>query len=240
MGRHTISHADEFFAGAPYAGGINGSNRGAPVFLMHRQSIIDPIAGDVDGLVTAAGSGATAAAGDVPIDGAFLNAITGFGDINGARNIVIDSTNAGDTTQVITITGRDIVGNAQVENITANGVTEVAGQKAFSVVESISNSLVFAGNLTVGTSATLANIELGLDLQLLNLFDVLHSLDAVGATEGSITNWTVADVTDPPTATTGDARGTFNPETAPDGAVDTHLYYIGNLTKDAYGNNFAG
>lgn len=240
MSKHTISHADEFFAGAPYAGGINSSNRGVPIKLVHQQVLLNPIAGDVDGLVTAAGSGATAAAGDVPIDGAFLNAVTGFGDISTARNIIIDSTNAGDTTQVITITGRDIVGNPQVENITANGVTEVAGLKAFSVVESISNSVVFAGNLTVGTSITAANIRFGLDVQLLNLFDTIDQVDAVGAAEGDHTDWIVADVTDPATAITGDTKGTFTPTTLPDGAVDTILTWFANLTKDAYGNNFTG
>ncbi len=52
MSKHTISHADEFFAGAPYAGGINGSNRGVAIKLVHQQIILNPPAGDVDGLVT--------------------------------------------------------------------------------------------------------------------------------------------------------------------------------------------
>ncbi len=240
MSRHTISHADEFFAGAPYAGGINGSNRGVPIKLVHQQQIINPIAGDVDGLVTAAGSGNNAAAGNVPIDGAFLNAVSGFGDISTPRNIIIDSTSASDTTQVITLTGRDLMGNPQVENITINGTTEVAGKKAFSVIESITNSVVFVGNLTVGTSITLANIEFGLDVQLLNLFDIVNQVDGAGAQQGDQSNWTVADVTDPPTAITGDTKGTFNADGLPDGADDTILTWFANLTKEAYGNNFTG
>ena len=238
MSRHTITHADEIFVGAPQAGGANNAIRGVEVSFLHQQKILNPIAGDVDGLVTAAGSGATAAAGDVPIDGAFLNAVTGFGDISTARNIEIDSSNAGDTTQVVTITGRDIVGNPQVENISANGTTAVRGLKAFSVVESISNSAAFAGNLTVGTSATLANIELGLDAGLESAFDALHALTGAGAADGG--SFTVADATSPATAITGDTKGTYNPGNAPDGSADFILWYHPILLKDGYGQNFSG
>jgi hypothetical protein len=238
MSRHTITHSDEIFVGAPQAGGFNGAKRGVETAPLHQQKILNPIAGDVDGLVTAAGSGATAAAGDVPIDGAFLNAVTGFGDIDGPRNIEIDSTNAGDTTQVITITGRDIVGNPQVENISANGLTAVRGLKAFSVVESISNSGAFAGNLTVGTSVTLGNIELGLDAGLEAAYDAVHALTGAGAADGG--SFTVADATSPATAVTGDTKGTYNPGNAPDGSADFVLWYHPILTKDGYGQNFAG
>ena len=238
MSRHTITHADEIFVGAPQAGGANDALRGVETAPLHQQKILNPIAGDVDGLVTAAGSGATAAAGDVAIDGAFLNAGTGFGDIDGARNLEIVSSNAGDTAQILTITGRDIVGNPQVENIAANGTTRVLGLKAFSVVESISNSVVFAGNLIVGTSVTLADIELGLDAGLEALFDAVHALEADGTADGG--SFTVADSTSPATATTGDTKGTYNPGNAPNGSVDFILWYHPVLTKDGYGQNFAG
>ncbi len=238
MSRHTITHADEIFVGAPQAGGANNAIRGVEVAFLHQQKILNPITGDVDGLVTAAGSGATAAAGDVPIDGAFLNADTAFGDIDGARNLEIVSTNVGDTTQVVTITGRDIVGNPQVEALTANGTTRVVGAKAFSVVESISNSVVFAGNLTVGTSVTLADIELGLDAGLEALFDAVHALEADGTVDGG--TFTVADATSPATAITGDTKGTYNPGNAPDGSADFILWYHPILTKDGYGQNFSG
>jgi hypothetical protein len=240
MSRHTITHADEIFVGAPQAGGKNDALRGVETSPLHQQAILNAIAGDVDGLVTAAGSGATAAAGDVPIDGAFLNAATGFGDISTARNLQIVSTNAGDTTNVVTITGRDIVGNPQVENITANGTTPVRGLKAFSVVESISNSEVFAGNLTVGTSVTQANIRLGLDAGLESLVDVVHALTGASpvAEEGGV--FVVADTTSPATAVTGDTKGVYTPAAIPNGARDYILWYHPVLTKDGYGQNFAG
>lgn len=235
MSKHTISHADEFFAGAPYAGGINGSNRGVSIQLLHRQSILNAPAGDVNGI---AESQAVAAAGNLTLDGAFVTG--GIADLTNARNVEILSTNAGDTTQVATITGTDSVGNPQVEDLTFNGVTPVPGAKAFRTVTQIAISAALTGNAIAGTPVVTANIEFGLDVQLLNLFDVLHHLDGGGAIEGTIANWTVADVTSPATATTGDTKGTFNPATAPDGIEDIHLYYIGNLTKDAYGENFTG
>lgn len=238
MSRHTISHADEIFLGAPQAGGINSALRGVRLAMIHRQIIQNALAGDVDGLVTAAGSGATAAAGDVPIDGAFLSG--GIGVIATPRNIVIDSTNAGDTSQIITITGTDIVGNLQVENIAANGVTEVAGKKAFATVTSINNSLVFAGNLTVGTSITLANIEFGLDAGLSSLFDIVQAHDGSSLLTAEGGTFTVADTTSPATAVTGDTKGTYSPGNLPDGVVDYILVFLPILTKDGYGQNFTG
>lgn len=240
MSKHTITHADEIFIGAPQAGGINGARRGVEVMPIHQQVIEDAPLGDIDGLVTAAGSGATAAAGDVPIDGAYLNADTGFGDIPTARNISIVSSSASDTTQVITITGTDIVGNPQVEEITITGTTEAVGLKAFATVESIDNSVVFVGNLSVGTSVTLANVALGLDAGLESLFDVLAAYDGASPLVAEGGTFVVADATSPATATTGDARGTYNPGNALDGSVDNILWYHPILTKDGYGQNFAG
>lgn len=240
MSRHTITHADEIFIGAVQAGGFNGAKRGLEIMPLHQQVLANADAGDVDGLVTAAGSGATAAAGAVPIDGAFLNATTGFGDIDIPRNVEIVSTNAGDTTNVITITGRDALRNLQVENITPNGTTPVRGLKAFRTIESISNAVVFAGNLTVGTSVTLANIEFGLNAGLIRLADVLAAYNGASplVNEGGV--FTPADTTAPATAITGDARGTYNPGNLPDGSVDYILWYHPILTKDGYGQNFTG
>jgi hypothetical protein len=240
MSRHTITHADEIFVGAPQAGGKNNANRGVEVAFLHQQAILNAIAGDVDGLVTAAGSGATAAAGDVPIDGAFLNAVTGFGDISTARNLEIVSSSASDTTQVLTISGRDIVGNPQTEEMTINGTTVVPGVKCFSVIESITNSVIFVGNLTVGTSVTQANILLGLDAGLEALADAVHALTGAGvvAEEGGL--FVVADATAPATAVTGDTKGGYTPAVIPDGSLDYILWYHPILTKDGYGQNFSG
>lgn len=238
MTRHTFTHSDEHFAGAQQAGGLNQSLRGIGVQLVHRLIIEDPIAGDVDGLITAGGTGAiTVGAGAVtPIDGVFADA-NGVGILDFARNISAVSSTT-DTTQTLTITGTDIAGNALVEDLALNGTTEVVTASAFKTVTAISLDIALAGTLSMGTSVTSANIEFGLDARLLNGYDVLHAIDGLGAAEGGV--FTVADVTDPPTATTGDARGTYNPSADPDGAEDYILYYIADFTKEGYGVNFSG
>lgn len=237
MSRHTITHAEDLFIGAPVGNGINQSLRGMSMAVLTRLELIDVEAGDVDGFITAAGSGAAGALGDLVIDGAL--AVAGVGINATPRNVIIDSTNAGDGTQVVTITGRDTVGNLLVEALTLNGTTEVAGASAFSAITNINLDVVTAGNLTVGTSVTLANVELGLEGQLVNAYDVLHAFTGAGAAEGG--TFTVADETSPPTATTGDARGTYSPGNLPDGAADYILLYVASdLTKEGYGVNFTG
>ena len=238
MSRHTITHADEHFAGAGYAGALNQSQRGIGVSLLHRQIIEDPIVGDIDGLITIAGTGAiTVGPGAIsPIDGAFADA-NGVGVLDYARNLsAISSTT--DTTQTLTITGTDIAGNPLVEDLALNGATEVVTASAFKTVTSISIDIAMAGTLSMGTSVTSANIEFGLDARLLNGYDIIQAVDGAGAAEGGV--FTVADVTDPPTASTGDARGTYNPSADPDGAEDYILYYVPDFTKEGYGVNFAG
>ena len=235
MTRHTISHADEIFVGAVQAGGINGANRGLEVMPLHQQVIQNAVAGDVDGIAVAQ---AVAAAGNLTLNGAFVTA--GVATISTPRNVAILSTNAGDTTQTATVTGTDIVGNPQVEDIDFNGTTEAVGLKAFATVTQIAIDAALAGNASSGTSVTQANIELGLNAGLENAFDVAHALTGatVLAEEGG--RFTVADVTSPATAVTGDTKGTYRPAVIPDGALDYILWYHPILTKDGYGQNFTG
>lgn len=235
MSRHTITHADEIFVGAPQGGGINNANRGVEVAPLHQQKILNSPVGDVDGIAVAQ---AVAAAGNLTLDGAFANAAQTVATIDGARNVAILSSNAGDTTQTATVTGTDIVGNPQVEDIAFNGTTEAVGAKAFGTVTQVAIDAALAGNASVGTSVTLANIEMGLDAGLEAAYDAVHALDGAGAAEGG--TFTVADATAPATASTGDTKGTYNPANAPDGSADFVLWYHPILTKDGYGQNFTG
>ena len=236
MDRMTLTHAEDHFAGGAQAGGLHNALRGIPVQLLHRQIIEDPIAGDPNGLVLIAGSGVTPL-GNIVMDGTFFDADDGFSTLDFARNISAES-DAADTTQTITITGTDIAGNPQVEELALDGTTEVVTASAFLTVTFLNIDIITAGDIIMGTSATSANIEFGLDVRLLNAYDVIQAVDGAGVAEGGV--FTVADVTDPATATTGDVRGTYNPSDDPDGAEDYILYYVADFTKNGYGTNFAG
>lgn len=225
MSRHTLTHADQLFAGAGVSHALNGAKRGVSLAIMHRQIISNAVIGDVDGYVVAA----VTPLGDVPLDGALVIAGVGIADV--ARGVLVDSSNAGDVTQTVTVTGTDISGEVISEDIALNGLTAVAGLKAFKTVTAISVDIVLAGNLTVGTTDVL-----GLDVRLLNEYDDLFRMvGSTGAADAG--TLVVADATSPVTNTTGDRRGTYDPAVALDGVEDIVLYYVPDLTADGYGNN---
>lgn len=161
-----------------------------------------PIAADPDGLVT----GYTGAAGAIPLNGALV--ANGVAVFDVPRGIVVDS--GGVDTSVITVTGTDEFGAVLVENITTNGTTAVPGKKAFKSVTGISGSLTAANGIFIGTTDVL-----GLPVFLGNSVDILYDKeDGAAVTDGTY----VAGVLTKPTATTGDVRGTYDPNSACDGA----------------------
>jgi hypothetical protein len=128
------------------------------------------------------------------------------------RNLVVVSTNAGDTTQVVSVTGVDMYGNTMRENITLNGTTTVAGKKAFATVSSATVSATMTGNVTIGDSTAL-----GLPVYLPNAtWIVRETQDGATATAGTVVAG--AGITVPSTATSADVRGTYTPNSAPDGS----------------------
>lgn len=134
-------------------------------------------------------------------------ALGGVADV--PRNVVAAWT----TTAVLTVTGTDEYGNVIVES-SASG-TSMAGKKAFKTITDISVSANVTG-LTVGTGDVL-----GLPAFLPSTGHVLKELqDGAAATAGTV----VAGVsTAPATATTGDVRGTYDPNAACDGAKSFQL-----------------
>jgi hypothetical protein len=123
------------------------------------------------------------------------------------RNIVVDS--GGADTAVLTITGTDVFGNTLVESITLNGTTAVAGKKAFKTVTSVTASATIANAAFVGTGDVL-----GLPVFLPSAGYVVAELeDGAAASAGTL----VAGVLTEPSATTGDVRGTYAPNSAADG-----------------------
>lgn len=164
-----------------------------------------PIATDADSAV--ASQNATAAGGlATGINGVL--AASGVAVFDVPRNIVAAWTNAA----VLTVTGTDQYGNVIVES-SASG-TSMAGKKAFKTVTGIAVSADVTG-LTVGHGNVL-----GLPAYLASVSHVIREImnDAT-ATAGTL----VAGDTATPTATTGDVRGTYVPNSAPNG---TNVYEL--------------
>jgi len=126
------------------------------------------------------------------------------------RNVIADS--GGADTAVITVTGTDAYGDVLVENITLNGLTAVAGKKAFKTITAVSSDATVTNGMFLGTGDVI-----GLPVFLPSAGHVLKEMeDGVAATAGTF----VAGIRTAggSTATTGDVRGTVDPNSACDGA----------------------
>lgn len=159
-----------------------------------------PDTADADGAV--ASQSATSANGlATGINGAL--ATGGVATFDVPRNVVAGWTN----TAILTVTGTDAYGKVVVES-SASG-TSMAGKKAFKTVTGISVNANVTG-LTVGSGDVL-----GLPVYLPQTGLVLGEIqDGAAAAAGTV----VAGVTTKATATTGDVRGTYDPDAACNGA----------------------
>jgi hypothetical protein len=126
------------------------------------------------------------------------------------RNLTVLSTDAGD----ITIVGKDYLGQEMTETVTCI-VGTVAGAKAFKRVTELRAAADLAGDITINVGA-----EYGLPFCAVEI--VREVVNGAPATEGTIT----APVTTTPSATTGDVRGTYNPNVAGDGNNDFDITYV--------------
>lgn len=181
-----------------------------------------PIASDADGVVktqacTASGGLATGINGDLATDD--------VATFDVPRNVVAAWTG----TAVLTVTGTDEFGEVMVES-SASG-TSLTGKKAFKTVTGIAVSADVTG-LTVGTSKVL-----GLPIFLEGTGYVLRELeDGAAPTAGTV----VAGVTTAATATTGDVRGTYAPNSTPNGSKAFDLVVLA-ATPYTYGvSQYAG
>jgi len=136
------------------------------------------------------------------------------------RNLQIVSSTT-DTTQTITNRGLDEFGVAMTETLTLNGTTPVFGLKAFKTVTSYQASASLAGNLSIGSGTTF-----GMPFALDSVAYALNeNMDNTQPTRGTFVK---ADLT-VPSATTGDVRGTYKPNTA---ANAVHKYEVLCLVPD--------
>lgn len=161
---------------------------------------------------------ATAICAAQAIAGAVNATINGTIAANGAvtldvpRGVSVVSSNAADTTQVITVHGFDAYGVGMRENLTMNGTTTRNGLKAFKRITRVQSSAALAGNLSVGNTDVL-----GLPLYVPSLAHVTTQIQdgAVAAAGAFVAGIRTAGGS---TATTGDVRGTYDPNSACDGA----------------------
>jgi hypothetical protein len=159
-----------------------------------------PIAADADG-ISASQDVDVSEDPNALLDGAL--AAGGRVVLDVPRNVVAAWTG----TAVVTVKGEDEYGKAMVES-SASG-TSFTGKKAFKVVTEVS----FSADVTAATVGT--GDVLGLPMFLPNSAFVLKELqDGAAASAGTI----VAGVTAVQTATTGDVRGTYDPNAAADGS----------------------
>lgn len=158
-----------------------------------------PDTADADGVCASqAGTADTA----MTINGALASG--GVATFDVPRNVV----GAWTTAAKLTITGTDQYGETVVETTGAAG-TAHTGKKAFKTVTSVVPDTNITG-ATVGTGDVL-----GLPVFLPEKGLVLREMeDGTTATAGTV----VAGVTTAATATTGDVRGTYDPNSAADGS----------------------
>jgi hypothetical protein len=183
--------------------GIAGVKRTIPATLAY-VNLGAPDTADADGVCASqAGTGA------LVINGALASG--GVATFDVPRNVVAAWTG----TAVLTVTGTDEYGEEVVES-SASG-TSMAGKKAFKTITGVSSSAAVTG-ATVGTGDVL-----GLPFFLQEEAMVLKEVqDDAAATAGTL----VAGVTTEPSATTGDVRGTYDPNAACDGAKSFRLVIV--------------
>lgn len=208
--------ADRSKLGVPVAGA-----EGRPIIVV---SLGAPAAADVDGICAAQ---AIAGAADAVINGALASA--GAVTMDVPRGVQVDSSDAGDTTQTVTVYGRDVYGASMVETIALNGTTDVLGLKAFASISRVAVDAVMAGNLTVGTTG-----KLGLPYRPVLGGFLRGRLGEDTADAGTY----AAPIRTTSTATTADVRGTYLPAGTLNG---TNTYSVaiavanGPTNADAFG-----
>jgi hypothetical protein len=155
----------------------------------------------------------TAAATDYTVD---VDVVEAFG-----RTLLLTST---DADGVVVIKGTDFLGQQMSQQVTFS-TGAGATTKAFKHIHTISSST------NVGDVVIKAGTGYGLPFCAVEL--VREVVDGLASTEGALT----AAVSTTPSVTTGDVRGTFNPNTAGDSAKDIMVTYVttADLTGGLYG-----
>jgi len=224
---HRPSNSDDLRSGN--AAAADRSRFGIPIAGVDGQAVTlislgAPAVAATNNIVTAA---VLTGASDAVIGGVLASG--GVATLDVERSLQMVSSNAGDTTQVITVRGFDRYGAAMTEVRTLNGTTIVNFVKAFKRVTRVSTSATTAGNFSMGTNSVLG----------------LPYAPVSGGFVGGILNENTADAgtyvapnRTASTSTSASVRGTYTAAGALNGTNVYKLRYAflnGPTDADAYG-----
>lgn len=135
---------------------------------------------------------------------------------------------SGGSTALVTITGRDYLGQRMQEALTLNGATAVLGKKAFRYIDNI--AWAAGGSVTLDVGIT--NL-MGLPDKGKAMVNEIKN-DAISANGGTFVAGLANATT--PTGTNADVRGTYLPVTViPDGTNTFEVRYVAD-TSNLHGN----
>jgi hypothetical protein len=164
----------------------------------------------------------------------FQNKGTGFTGTTGkfvgtpyGRDITAVGSASG-VTQDLTVVGFDYLGQKITKTKAMNGTTPIALGVAFFAIESI----------TIAVGASSETIDVGFSDALGLPYKAVKVLseEADGAPESTLGTLTSPVLTDPATASTGDPRGLFNPQTTLDGSTNITGTFIFDNSLNSSGN----
>lgn len=177
----------------------------APLYWINLGS---PIAADVDGIATTQTFGG---AGDFTLNGATVTGGIGYADV--PRNVTATVATSNHSARTITVTGKDQFGNVVVESFSGPNNNTVSGKKAFAEVTNVAISGAAATN---GISIGWGDV-LGLPVHLPSAACVIAEFEDMAAPSAG-TKVAGLNAATKSTATTGDVRGTYDPNSACDGS----------------------
>jgi hypothetical protein len=193
-----------------------------------------PTATDADAHVTAAQVFQADAANTVT---SFSGVLGGTDDARFGRNVICTAGAAvgASVTVVITVVGRDYLGQPMKENISiahADGTNAIAGVKAFKWIDSVTSDGGTGGTTTDTTIIVGSGTKFGLPYKTMRVL----SEENAGAQNSTLGTLTAGVVTDPATATTGDPRGLYVPNTTPNGVKEISGQFIASSWVNSSGN----
>lgn len=127
---------------------------------------------------------------------------------------------------VVTVEGKDYMGQKMIEQITLNGATVVKGKKAFKLIEKVSAAAAVSGDVTVQTKGVV-----GLEFCALGKDNIAKN----GVADTTITITVGARTQN---ATSADTRGTLDITSATAGDVVDVVYNVTDYVADDKGGLF--